>query len=189
MGVPMGRQPGVIKVTSTEAFKCSKTEEVFPVPGTLVCFLTPFQKWSHASPKGLGLLFHFPEGILPVPWALRLGLQRVHVLLPAQSHRVERAGSWHWPSGHCLEVSRGARRGKGRGRWSRAQVSHGASWGGRDSLICRAGGNHATAARTPGSVRTAGIKDGRGRLRRASVPSSGRRLGAHRLPNPGGKLE
>ena len=80
MGVPMGRQPGVIKVTSTEAFECSKTEEVFPVPGTLVCFLTPFQKWSHASPKGLRLLFHFPEGILPIPWALRLGLQRVHVL-------------------------------------------------------------------------------------------------------------
>lgn len=70
----------MIKITSTEAFKCSKTEEVFLVPGTLVCFLTPFQKWSHASPKGLRLLFHFPEGILPIPWALRLRLQRVHVL-------------------------------------------------------------------------------------------------------------
>lgn len=82
MGVPMGRQPGVIKITSTEAFKCSKTDKIFPVPGTLVCFLTPFQKWSHASPKGLlRLLFHFPEGILPIPWARRLGLHRAHVLL------------------------------------------------------------------------------------------------------------
>lgn len=92
MGVPMGRQPGVIKITSTEAFKCSKTKEVSPVPGTLVCFLTPFQKWSHASPKGLGLLFHCPRASCQSPGPSDLVFKES--MFCPQSLRGDPCGLW-----------------------------------------------------------------------------------------------
>lgn len=67
MGVPMGTQPGVIKITSTGAFKCSKIYKVFPVLGTLVCFLTPFQSGHMQVLKDLGFSFTPPRASCQSP--------------------------------------------------------------------------------------------------------------------------